>query len=78
MKRRSQLNLEMKAQTMPKTSFVAALSLFAVLFTTPCFAQTKPNVIIMLADNLGYGDIGAYGAGEIRGMPTPNIDRLAS
>ena len=38
----------------------------------------KPNVVIMLADNLGYGDIGAYGAGEIRGMPTPNIDKLAS
>jgi hypothetical protein len=35
----------------------------------------KPNVVIMLADNLGYGDVGAYGAGEIRGMPTPNIDK---
>lgn len=32
----------------------------------------------MLADNLGYGDIGAYGAGEIRGMPTPNLDQLAT
>lgn len=42
------------------------------------FAQTKPNVVIMLADNVGYGDIGAYGAGEVRGMPTPRIDQLAS
>ena len=41
-------------------------------------AQDKPNIVFMLADNLGYGDVGAYGAGEIRGMPTPNIDRLAS
>jgi arylsulfatase len=32
----------------------------------------------MLADNVGYGDIGAYGASEIRGMPTPRIDQLAS
>ena len=32
----------------------------------------------MLADNVGYGDIGAYGAGEVRGMPTPRIDQLAS
>ena len=41
-------------------------------------AQDKPNIVFMLADNLGYGDVGAYGAGEIRGMPTPTIDRLAS
>ena len=38
----------------------------------------KPNVVIMLADNVGYGDIGAYGAGEVRGMPTPRIDEIAS
>ena len=41
-------------------------------------AQDRPNVVIMLADNVGYGDIGAYGAGEVRGMPTPRIDQLAS
>ena len=41
-------------------------------------AQKKPNVVIMLADNVGYGDIGAYGAGEIRGMPTPRIDSIAA
>ena len=32
----------------------------------------------MLADNVGYGEIGAYGAGEIRGMPTPRIDPIAA
>jgi len=41
-------------------------------------AQKKPNVVIMLGDNVGYGDIGAYGAGEIRGMPTPRIDSIAA
>ena len=40
-------------------------------------AQKKPNVVIMLGDNVGYGDIGAYGAGEVRGMPTPRIDSIA-
>ena len=41
-------------------------------------AQNKPNVVIMLGDNVGYGDIGAYGAGEVRGMPTPRIDSIAA
>ena len=41
-------------------------------------AQNRPNVILMLSDNLGYGDLGCYGGGIIRGAPTPNIDRLAS
>ena len=41
-------------------------------------AGKKPNVVVMMADNVGYNDIGAYGAGEIRGMPTPRLDQLAS
>ena len=41
-------------------------------------AQDKPNVVIMLGDNVGYGDIGAYGGGEVRGMPTPRIDSVAA
>jgi arylsulfatase len=38
----------------------------------------KPNIILILSDDFGYGDSGAYGGGENRGMPTPSIDRLAS
>jgi arylsulfatase A-like enzyme len=39
----------------------------------------KPNVVLLLADNLGYGDVGCFGSGgEQRGMPTPRIDRLAA
>ncbi len=37
--------------------------------------QEKPNVVIIYSDDIGYGDIGAYGATLI---PTPNIDKLAS
>ncbi|MBK5356568.1 arylsulfatase [Pseudomonas sp. TH41] len=49
-----------------------------IALTGSVYAQDKPNVVVMLADNVGYGDIGAYGAGEVRGMPTPSIDQLAS
>src|SRR5688572_3378327 len=44
----------------------------------PATAQERPNVVIMLGDNVGYGDIGAYGAGEVRGMPTPRVDSIAA
>ena len=53
------------------------LSVIMVLFSMTAFAEDEPNVVFMLADNLGYGDVGIYGAGEVRGMPTPHIDQLA-
>jgi hypothetical protein len=34
--------------------------------------------VFILADNVGYGDLGPYGGGELRGMPTPRIDQLAA
>jgi len=40
--------------------------------------QPKPNILFILADNLGYGDLGVYGGGELRGAPTPRIDELAA
>jgi len=37
----------------------------------------RPNIIIFVIDDLGYGDIGCFGGGEAVGSPTPHIDRLA-
>src|SRR5262245_2882867 len=41
-------------------------------------AERKPNIVFMLMDNLGYGELGVYGGGILRGAPTPRIDKLAS
>ena len=39
--------------------------------------NTQPNVVLILADNLGWGELGCYGGGALRGAPTPRIDALA-
>jgi arylsulfatase A-like enzyme len=53
--------------------------LLATCFALHAFgADQKPNIVLMLCDNLGYGDLGCYGGGETRGMPTPRLDQLAS
>jgi len=54
------------------------LLLCCLLFTAiHAIAQqkAKPNIVIILADDMGYGDVGAFGVTDIR---TPNIDKLAS
>lgn len=37
----------------------------------------KPNIIMVISDDTGWGDLGVYGGGAGRGMPTPNLDRMA-
>lgn len=44
------------------------------LIHTAIFAADKPNIIFIMADDLGYGDLGCYGQTE---MKTPHIDQLA-
>jgi len=38
----------------------------------------KPNIVFILMDNLGYGELGCYGGGILRGAATPQIDKLAT
>jgi arylsulfatase A-like enzyme len=57
-----------------------ALSVLTVLFSTggtALAADKKPNVVILMSDDVGWGDYGAYFGGAALGHPTPNIDRLA-
>jgi arylsulfatase A-like enzyme len=49
-----------------------------LLASTAQAVDEKPNVVFILADNVGYGDLGPYGGGELRGAPTPRIDQLAT
>jgi arylsulfatase len=48
------------------------------LLAANTWAADKPNIILILSDDFGYGDSGPYGGGPGRGMPTPSLDRLAS
>jgi arylsulfatase A-like enzyme len=58
---------------------VCSLTLVTLMGSATAFAQqsSKPNVVFILADNVGYGDLGSYGGGELRGAPTPRLDQLA-
>ena len=54
------------------------LTISVVFFlSSSAWANDKPNVIIMMVDNLGWGEIGAYGGGILRGARTPNLDKMA-
>lgn len=37
----------------------------------------KPNIIMVLSDDVGWGVLGAYGGGKVVGTPTPQLDKLA-
>jgi len=56
-------------------AFGAALPVLAAATTQASSPEPKPNVILIVADDLGYGDLGSYGATDI---DTPHLDRLAS
>lgn len=58
-------------------TMLAGLSMVAVAAAQDAPAA-KPNILFILMDNLGYGELGVYGGGAVRGAPTPRIDRLAS
>jgi arylsulfatase len=57
--------------------FLLVLVLSAPLAVAAAESDNKPNIVLVLMDNFGYGEIGVYGGGVLRGAPTPRIDSLA-
>ena len=59
-------------------NIVAKLTLFSILAAALPLsaAQELPNIVVILADDLGYGSANCYGA-DVKHIRTPNIDRLA-
>ena len=64
-----------------RTRVLAALALIAVAPTVAASQRAqqqsqRPNIVLIFPDNLGWGEVGAYGS--VRGVPTPNIDSIAA
>jgi len=64
-----------------RTAKMFLFCLAVVVCTSPLLAKSgnpsKPNVVLVLMDNFGYGEIGVYGGGVLRGAATPRIDSIA-
>ena len=60
------------------------LAVFFALMAIACHLpqshgqQQRPNILLIVSDDTGFGDLGPYGGGAGRGMPTPNIDEMAA
>ena len=61
-----------------KKNLIAAVLMLLSSATLTYAADKKPNIVFILTDNLGYGEIGSYGGGITRGAATPRIDTLAN
>jgi arylsulfatase len=68
----------MNARWNLRLALLASFASVGITYEPASAQQPKPNILFILADNIGYGDIGAYGGGELRGAPTPRIDHFAA
>jgi arylsulfatase A-like enzyme len=58
------------------TALICLFSVPASAQGTAPVASSRPNIVLIFPDNLGWGEVGAYGS--VRGVPTPSIDSIAA
>ena len=68
--------MAMRKATRGALVLVALLSL-AAFMAAPAAAQSKPNIVVIMGDDIGMWNIGAYHRGMMAGR-TPNLDRIAA
>jgi len=68
---------EMKIK-FPLKSLILTVTLCLSCVDIASAQEKQPNIVFILMDNLGYGEPGVYGGGELRGAPTPRVDQLAA
>jgi arylsulfatase A-like enzyme len=66
-------SIERQEEVVRKTKVVPAVALAAMLGTLPLFAAPKPNVVLIMTDDQGYGDLSCHGNPVLK---TPNLDQL--
>src|SRR5271163_498047 len=74
-RRRRQMSIH--SRSLVASSLLASLTMVSAQSMAQAQVE-KPNIVLIVSDDFGYGDMGAYGGGENRGQPTPNLDRMAA
>ena len=69
--------MSLHSRSLVASSLLASLTMVSVQSMAQAQVE-KPNIVLIVSDDFGYGDMGVYGGGENRGMPTPNFDRMAN